>query len=89
MATNTTVLPINRLNLNGTGYITTSGNGTGTMTMSGSTITIAVTGMGAAVSGTAPASTMTWQLVAGMYDQAGNACPAVTKTQTGGPKVNF
>lgn len=88
-ATNTTVLPINRLNLNGTGYITTSGNGTGTMTMSGSTITIAVTGMGAAVSGTAPASTMTWQLVAGMYDQAGNACPAATKTQTGGPKVNF
>lgn len=89
-AANSTLLPLNRLNFGGTAYITTTGtNGTGSMTMSGSTITITVTSMGTAVSGTAPASTMTWVVTAGMYDQAGNACPAVTKTQTGGPKINF
>ena len=88
-AANTLLLPLNRLNLGGTAYITTSGTGTGSMSMTGSTITITITGMGTAVSGTAPASTMSWVVNAGMYDQAGNACPAVTKTQTGGPKVNF
>ena len=89
-AANTTLLPLNRLNFGGTAYITTTGtNGTGSMTMSGSTITITVTSMGSAVSGTAPASTMNWVVNAGMYDQAGNACPSVTKTQTGGPKINF
>ncbi len=87
---NTTRLPLNRLDLGGTGYITSTGNdGTGSMVMTGSTITITITSVGSAVVGTAPASTMNWRLNAGMYDAAGNTCPSGTQTQSGGPKINF
>ncbi len=89
-AANSATLPLNRLNIGGTGYITSNGNdGAGSMTMTGSTITITVTSVGSAGIGTAPSSTMSWQVNAGMYDAAGNVCPAATVTQNGGPKINF
>lgn len=88
-ATNTTLLPLNRLNLGNKKFLTAGGTGSGSMVMSGSSITVTVTGMGAATSQVAAATTMSWGMNAGMYDRAGNACPSATVNQSGGPKANF
>jgi hypothetical protein len=87
--TNTTLLPLNQLNLVRTDYLTASSTITATMTQSGATVTIKVASVGAGITTAAGTGSTTWVPVAGMYDRAGNACAGTTVTETGAPRKDF
>lgn len=88
-STNTALLPLNQLNLGRTDYLTAGSTITATMTQSTTTVVLKITSVGAGISTAAGTGTTTWVSTAGMYDRAGDACPAATITETGAPRKDF
>ena len=88
-AGNTTLLPLNQLNLGRTDFLSASSTITGTMTLTNTKITITIASVGGGITTAAGTGTMTWVTGSGMYDRAGNACPVATVTESGALDKDF
>jgi hypothetical protein len=88
-STNTTLLPLNQLNLGRTDYLTADSTITATMTQATTTVVLKIASVGAGISTAAGTGTTTWVSTAGMYDRAGNGCLPAIVTETGAPRKDF